>query len=637
MRSSPLSLVLAATLASTAQAASHHHGQPAGPLRDLGSLRTATSDEVVEATVALKLRDAATLEPLALALHDRSSPQFHQFLTPEQFNARFAPTPETVQAATRALQAQGLTVTEAATGLLTVRGPASALERAFGVQLHAYAIADTPTPREQHFHAPAGPVTLHPSLVSTVQGVVGLNTRPLLQPMHRAEARQRTPAGHGGDATPNTPHAPGEWTVADFAQYYDVKPLYQRGVDGHGRTIGIVTFAALTPSDVFSYWSSAGLDVRADRLSIINVDGGPGAPSDDAGSDETTLDVEQAGGIAPGAKLVVYQAPNTEQGFVDAFARAIEQNRADVVSVSWGEWEEFLPGTSVTNPTTGATSDELQLLHQLFVRAACQGQSLFAAAGDAGALDAFDSFPSPDFTEVVSVDHPASDPFITAAGGTTLPGPQGYSLPDGSTLTVHIAEERAWGWDYLDGLCSALGVDPISCGTFPVGGGGGVSVLFPVPGYQDGLDGVKKSEPHQTLKDLTTHPATTLLEMPARFAGRNVPDVSANADPNTGYTVYYTSSVDGPGVSTYWGGTSFVAPQLAGVAALLSQDAHSRLGLLNFDLYELAQSGGAYSGHNAPLRDIRSGANEFYKASGGYDPATGIGTLDVANLATVLH
>jgi subtilase family serine protease len=125
-----------------------------------------------------------------------------------------------------------------------------------------------------------------------------------------------------------------------------------------------------------------------------------------------------------------------------------------------------------------------------------------------------------------------------------------------------------------------------------------------------------------------------IYELPGNFPGRNLPDVSFNADPYTGYVVYYTSSVSGFGVEPGWGGTSFVAPQLNGVTALLGEDLHGhRIGLLNFPLYFLAITGQAYSGSNPPLNVIEYGDNWFYQARDGYSPAAGLGTLNVANFA----
>jgi kumamolisin len=251
--------------------------------------------------------------------------------------------------------------------------------------------------------------------------------------------------------------------------------------------------------------------------------------------------------------------------------------------------------------------------------------------------DANRFFAPPDYSTVVSVDDPASQPYITAAGGTTLPGPQTFGLPDGSTVTINIANERAWSWDYLNSLCHTLGLDPVSCGIFPVGGGGGVSSYFPLPLYQYGIPGITTTARGQKLIDNTQTPPALLVTLPAGFHGRNVPDLSVNADPDTGYLLYYTSDQDGFGIDEFVGGTSFAAPQLNGVAALLDQGLGHRVGLLNFALYNLVRSNRAYSGRNAPLRDIVHGNNEFYNATTGYDQATGVGVPNVANLLQALQ
>jgi subtilase family serine protease len=435
-------------------------------------------------------------------------------------------------------------------------------------------------------------------------------------------------------------NAPGFWTVADFASYYDVQPLYNRGVSGKGRTLGIVTFASFTPSDAFAYWSSLGLAVDPNRIHTFNIDGGPGAPSDASGSIETTVDVEQSGGIAPGAKILLYQAPNTNQGFVDGFAAAIDANRAETLSVSWGDWEwcTDLRDTSVTCPTALPDPGYVRAVHELFVRAALQGQTLFAAAGDDGAYTNYGDCPASGVcSNTLSVDYPASDTAITAAGGTTLPGVQEYCLNAACTppyYDITIPQERVWGWDYLEGLCAVLGFTPVTCGIFPAGSGGGVSILFAEPWYQAFLLGIQRSQPGQSwvVNGQTVH------VLRANFPGRNVPDLSFNADPETGYVVYYTSNVTGFGIQSNVGGTSFVAPQLNGVSALLGEYLHgSRIGLLNFPLYGSASSGEAYGIAGAPLHAISTGDNWFYNGRNGYSPAAGLGTLDVANFAQILR
>ena len=155
-----------------------------------------------------------------------------------------------------------------------------------------------------------------------------------------------------------------------------------------------------------------------------------------------------------------------------------------------------------------------------------------------------------------------------------------------------------WGWDNLNGVCAAKGLTPYTCGTFPGGSGGGVSIIFPLPLYQLGtLGGIQSSQPNQNwiLDDAPTY------ALPAHFYGRNVPDVSFNADPETGYVIYYTSDVSGFSILTFYGGTSFVAPQLNGVTALLVQYLNgARLGLLNYPLYRLA----ALEPGHSPLKPI---------------------------------
>ncbi len=631
--------VFALTLAVAGTAAAvpypQHGRSPAAA--DVGATATVAADEPISVTVALTLGNAAQLEPLLEATYTQGSPQYHQFLTTQQFEARFAPSAASIAAVTQHFQAAGLTVTRSATALVRVSGSPAAIERAFGVQLRTYAVAPTASASGYRYHAPLAAPQLPAALAAAVRGVFGLDSRPRLFP-HARRALLR-PQHQGSE--PNTPDPPGAWTVADFADWYDVKPLYRGGIDGRGRTIGIISLAAFTPSDALGYWRSLGLTFNPNRINVVNVDGGPGAVCDDCGSLETTLDVEQSGGIAPGARMQVYLAPNTTQAFIDVFAQAIDDNIADTVSCSWGEWELFdslnpFGVGPVSNPVTGTPTSTLAALYDLLAQAALQGQSFFAAAGDNGAYDEQDELP-PNFTQVLSVDDPAAQPFLTTAGGTTLPGVQTFSNPPG--FSVDVATEQAWTWDYLIPLCEALGLDPLGplCGIYPAGTGGGVSSYFPRPFYQQGVPGMVNTQPHQKLFDESQSPPALIAALPAGFAGRNLPDLSVNSDPDTGYAVWYTSSASGFGVEDFWGGTSFAAPQLNGVTALLAQGMRHRVGLLNVPLYQLLRQGGAYPGRNAPLRDIVEGDNWYFYAHKGYDQTTGTGVPDVANLLEALR
>ena len=629
--------LLSSTMAQTTHNALPYPTSEAPKPIDRGALAAESGRTPVSATIGLKLRNMNEAENLLIALHTPGNPQFHQFLTAQQFAARFAPANADVAKVTAVLSRHGLTVERTTATTLKATGLPADMEDAFSISLHSYEVPGYGNVPGYTFHAPLTRATIPAEISGLVTAVVGLDNRPSLHPMNRTLSPKVKIAKSVSQTT--TPDDPGFWTVTDFADYYDVQPLYKRGVTGSGRTIGIVTFASFTPSDAFAYWSAVGLSVSPNRIKVVNVDGGAGPISDVAGSDETTLDVEQSGGIAPGAKIIVYEAPGTGQGSLDAFATAIDTNSAETLSVSWGDWEECANRGIGNFPVACTPPDPMfvEAMHELFVRAAIQGQTLFASSGDDGAYDNIIDCPVDGVcSNTLSVDYPASDTAITAAGGTTLPGLQELCLDASCTaqLDINVPHERVWGWDYLIPYCSALGYDPVDCGIFPAGSGGGISSIFVEPLYQIFLPGTQLSQPDQSWivnGDL-------IYKLPRYYPGRNVPDISFNADPETGYVLYYTSSFSGFGIDSYGGGTSFVAPQLNGVSALIGQYlGGSRLGLLNFPLYLLGRTGQGYAGAHAPLRAIRDGDNWFYYGRNGYNPGAGLGTLDVANFADALR
>jgi kumamolisin len=646
-------LALSGALAAAAAQSAPYPSAATPHAIDRGVLDAQEAKTPISITIALALPGLDEAENLQKSLYTRGDPLYPQFLTADQFAARFAPTNADVAKVVAALAKYGLSADRTTATTLRVTGLPADLERAFSVTLHSYEVPAHDQVPGYGFHAPLTRATIPSEISSAVVALVGLDNRPSAHPLYKT-APVHSPAS-AAPAASNLPDPFGSLTVTDFAQYYDVNPLYKKGLSGAGRTIGIMTLASFTQEDAYAYWSSLGLDVNSKRITIVNVDDGPGKPTDGSGSIETTIDVEQSGGIAPGAKIVVYQAPNTNQGFVDVFAVAIEANLAETLSISWGDWEWFgnLENAPVTDPATGNTVSTTQAVHELLLRASIQGQTTFAAAGDGGAYDLnndlscygpYSATKAHSCSLTLSVDYPASDTLMTAAGGTTLPGLQEDCLNAACTppfYPIHIQHEQVWGWDYLKGFCKAMGFsDPISCGTFPGGGGGGVSITFLVPEYQLGLPGVQLSQPDQ-LYQAGTHIAEkydvgTEYFLPQFYPGRNVPDISFNADPMTGYVVYYTSNKSGFGVDTLYGGTSFVGPQLNGVSALLGQDFNQRLGFLNTALYGLVQSGQAYSGPDAPLRAIAYGDNWFYQGSNGYNPGAGLGVMDVANFAKAL-
>jgi subtilase family serine protease len=619
---------------------------------DLGALETLAADTPIDLTVALRLRNLDAAEEMLVAVSTPGAPQYRQFLTADQFVARFAPTRGDVAKVVASLANYKLAAKQTTATTLKVTGLPADVERAFSVSLHSYQVPAHGDAAGYTYRAPLGRATIPTEISGAIAAVLGFDTSPSLRSaLAHAPAQLVARRLIADSSTTLDPF--GFLTVVDFASLYDVNPLYSRGISGKGRTLGIMALANFTPSDAYTYWSALGLTANPNRIQVVYVDGGPGAPSDGGGSLETTLDVEQSGGIAPGANIITYLAPPTNQGFVDVYAAAIDANQADTLSISWltgWEWFGNLENAPVTDPSTGKTVATTQAIHELLVRAALQGQSIFTPSGDGGAytvnwqlacLGPYSAAHPDTCSEPLSVAYPASDPAMTAAGGTTLPGIQQYCLDDACTqiYTIDIRHERVSGTDYLDGLCRALGYDtPQSCGIFPLGGGGGVSFMFPLPLYQFGRSGVQLSQPgqiYQTSPSLAAENGVvgSYYALPAFYPGRNVPDVSFNADPSTGYIVYYTSSSYGFGEYPGYGGTSFVAPQLAGVSALLGQHVHSRLGLLNFALYFAPDS----AAPNAPLHPIAYGDNWFYHGRNGYNPGAGLGTMDVWNFAEYLR
>ncbi|MEO7072287.1 MAG: S53 family peptidase [Rhodanobacter sp.] len=593
----------------------------------------APAAQTAHVTLFLKLHNQAALEQYIQATVTPGSAQYHRFIDTAQFASQYGATEAEIAQVQAFLTSQGLTGRVLANHMaVQTTGTLAQFAKAFHTSIHTYDAHD----RAAAFHRPASPLVLPPALGQIVLSTSGLNNANHYR-SHRISAPgitglqlQHTPTtlARSADASgnPTATGEPGQYTVGDVANFYNINPLYQRGINGKGTTVAIVTLSDFDPADAQTYWDGIGLKTKKNRIRLVPVDGGAVF---DGGSGETALDVEQSGGLAPWAKIIVYHAPNEGTGFTDAFMQAVVDNKADSISTSWGLPEAFnFAALNVDGAAVTDTSDagDLQVFHQILMEAAAQGQSVFAASGDSGAYDTVRSLGTGtgpyEFNAPLTVDSPASDPYMTAAGGTTVPVTFTNRAGD---VVLSITQESVWGWDYL------LPFAPREA-LFSVGGGGGVSVYWHEPLYQWFTSGVRRSEAKQTLayNDPAAGP-TTLLQLPARFFGRNVPDVALNADPETGYIV--VSSTDGGVISE--GGTSFVAPQLNGISALLTQSAGHRVGFWNPQVYLLQ----TIFGHSkwSPFTDIRAGDNWFYNGKPGYEPGAGVGTLNVANLDVFLR
>ena len=618
----------------------------------------------------LRLRNASALKSLV----DAGMP--HGYLSVKQFATGYGQTRAHVVALQKYLKRYGLKPTVYGDRLdVSATGRAWQWNKALSVTQSEYTVAAIPARGDQParpavtFHGTTDKPLLPKNLASFVYSILGLTSYPVASSdaVHTPTPEERsTPKGlQKGNRTP-----------ANFATQYNLTPLYRAGAKGRGETIGIITYASLRSSDATHFWSSVlKIKTKANRITLDNIDGGSGKVSYNSGSGETTLDVEQSGALAPDANIVVYQAPNTDYGTADAWFGAASQNKAGTISTSWGQSEIFneaIAASRTESATYGGIYDEAGL------EMAAQGQSAFDASGDAGAYDDV-ADPTP-YTEL-SVDNPANSPWVTAGGGTTNPGAIPlYDQNGNQAAIVHIAAQRTWGWDWLYPYYSLFPDQNSNSGAFTSeppfvedtsyagGGGGGYSVVEGQPAYQSKINNIDVfhyvgyESPTDYLKYGTktacTPPAVTCLptvwtawagasNVPATApvpqegtfsgpGGRAVPDIAADADPYTGYEEYFSKfpSAGLPALSAGWGGTSFVAPQLNGSAAVIDSYLHHRTGFWNPAIYKFAASASI-----TPFTPLDSSSpnndNLYYTGTPGaiYNPGSGLGVPNLDKLA----
>lgn len=476
---------------------------------------------------------------VTVVLQRRAEPTAADFAAPAlarpDLAERFGARPDDLAAVRAAAGAAGVEIVraDAASRLVRLRGTAQALGTMFGTRLERAEVGG------RSFRQRVGELSVPADLAGAVVAVLGLDDRP------QAQMWLRRPAA-----------ATSGYTPLQVIDAYD--PPGQ--TDGTGQTLAIIELGGgFAASDLDAYFTSLGMATPS--VSAVGVDGATNVPgADPTGADgEVLLDIEVAGAIAPGASIVVYFAPNTDAGFLDAITEAAHATPAPTaMSISWGQSEDAW------------TAQARAAMDQACADAALLGVTVLAAAGDSGSADG-----SPG--RVPHVDFPASSPHVLGCGGTRL-----ELSPSGA-----VAGETVWN----DGTAGGAT-------------GGGVSDDFTLPAWQ------------------------VAAGVPARAqtggAGRGVPDVAGNADPQTGYRV----RVDGQ--DEVIGGTSAVAPLWGGLLCRLAQGAGRSFGLLQPAFYA-----GASAGVDAPgFRDITSGDNGAYRAGPGWDACTGLGSPDgVALLA----
>ena len=606
-------------------------GPTPAAVKDLGAV---AADTIVPLTVYLKPSDAAGLAAFVCAAQDPTNPSFHHFITRPVFAQRFAATAATIMTVENVLRSKGFSIDRLLENHLAIRisGTVATIDATFGLTLHQYGSGASIG------YASTTPPVFPAAIAAFVEGLGGFETIIPSTPGPDA-SNQINPTGvtlalsgaaFSADFKTATGvnDAPGALTPGDFEKIYDLTPLVTGGATGAGETIAIVTEQNFTKSNAETFWTK----VHVHRTGTFDIRHVEDTQAETPGTTtESDLDTEQAGTIAPAATLIAYVTPHGPAGLLDGYEHAASENQADVVSSSFGTPELYFSpnGTELYNATL------LPAFKDVFSELAAQGQTVFAAAGDGAAFDInrneqgyYEIFPtvggSPAYTPVYSVNAIAASPLVTAAGGTTLPI-TGVDQSVTPAFTVTIPAERAWSSSYvplaaLEQSVPLASVEALFEIAFPTGGSGGVSTIWPVPAYQKSLAGIATSQPGQALVQLGGTP-TVLATLPANYAGRNLPDLSANSDGHSGYEIYTAGKMEFNG-----GGTSFVAPQFAGTLALIDQALGHRVGQLNPLLYRLQASGAA------PARDILAGDNWGYAAHAGYDQATGLGAMDGARL-----
>jgi kumamolisin len=590
------------------------------------------------------------------------------FVTEKQFAAEYGARPTYVAQLEQYLSKFGISdFTLYANGLdLKAVGTTTEVDRAFGVNEQIYQVPAVPAAHgmqgipAQRVYAPQNNATVPEKLAKTIVAILGLtNYAPWVTQTARTTATPNSSSSTTCVKLSGLPSACN--TPKNFASDYDLTNLYKRGDRGQGQTIGIVTLAALDKTAPAYFWANVmHLAPSGRTVKVVTVDGGPGAPSTAAGTGETDLDTEQSGGLAPDANVRVYQAPNTTAGFVDGFMTAASENVAGTVSSSWGESEAVLDAFGAGG---FLSPGYVQSFDEAFAEMAVQGQSLFIASGDSAAYA--DNRTTGGEWTTLGVGSPASSPYVTAAGGTTLPwfGTATFTFGAGGgtdlvSAHVEVGAQRAWGWDYLVRALSKTNHIPFAdlARSFIIGSTGGYSHMEAMPSYQKVVPGITNSTDlqfftptkevtagttpfgaHYGLKGYNVVTTVSVTAKPgvsySSGSGRAVPDVSADADPFTGYLLYNPSASTGKPLQGGWGGTSFVAPQLNGSNAVMESAVGHRIGLWNPSIYSFAV------GPNSPFKPLdqtgTTNDNWYYTGTAGsvYNPATGLGIPDLTNLA----
>jgi len=635
----------------------------------------APASDYVNLRVYLGWRGGAAAQQAARDVSTPGTAAYRHFLTPQQFRQRFAPAQADVTSVQQFLRNAGFSIVDTPSNnhFVAAEGTVAQAQGAFGVTLGEYATSGLT------LRAPESPVSVPSSLAGIVQGVTGLDQSSQL--MAPASSQGNGPNQvHGapgvgfragrpcslwsGEKTVATPNAKAYGTTSKPLAPCGYTPAQVRGLygldkvvaDGAGQTVAFVG-ADASPTlkqDVSRY--SALHNLPAPNITEQVAPGvyrHPDTPKQTPGDfyGEETLDAEAIHTTAPGAPLLFVGSSNANQDFDASINHIVNKQLAHIISISYGFSGENVPQGFITS------------LNNTFIQAVATGIGVYVSSGDNG--DEVSRFGTP------AVDFYADSPNVTAVGGTSvsikpsssaLAGP-GYAAIDAPASALNRPGWRRdfeVGWQTGRDVINPTSTDQMSSapyvlngtlqaalpGTFFGGGGGGVSKVFAEPGYQASAIG-------------------------SAYGGRVVPDISALADPNTGFLVGQTQTFSN---GTYYdeyriGGTSVAAPLTAGMAAVANQVAGTPLGFLNPRIYAAYHSGtktAFYDVNQAtqfgtstadPLPSVvrvnynnnedatgglsyslrtQEEPNQTLHSTAGYDTATGVGTPNGAGFFTAV-
>lgn len=539
----------------------------------------AASSEAVSFDIYLPSQHKAELEKLLTDLHTPGSGTYHQWLTPAQFQSQFGPSSAKLKAIQSELAGFGLASTQTSSHILHVTGSANQVSRALSTSL-SHALMPNGKPKLVAI-TPLSP----PSSVADAQGLVLGFSNKIRMSVHP----RPVPANRYSQA--------GGYWFDDLKQAYDW-PSY-KVANGQGVTIGILMSGGFSQADMNLYFNHEGL--ASPKYSVENIFGGsPYNPNDD-GTFEAELDLQQSGGMAPNANIVLYSIPDlSDDSLVAGLVQIVEENRADVVSMSFGGPELFYaPEYNGGEDYTGILVAE----DDLMAEGNALGMTFIASSGDLGAVSippiaCFTTNANPCGAMLPSAEFPASSPHVVGVGGTNLGTATHPNNP--SNLNSSYLYEEAFadpaGFDFEYGT-TATGVY--------WGSGGGDSIVFKKPAFQKLIATGSKV---RAVPDIALH------------MGGCPGGADAICNPEDSYDI---EALGGTFVGVI--GTSASAPDFAGLSALNVQ-LNGRQGNENYYVYALAAAKTGSDGN--PIYHLNiPGYNGLYTSgNSGYNRVLGVGT-----------